>query len=154
VWGGKPWRWQPKPPPPPKVVGLKWRVPHRGTRQNPPGPANTRYDPPPITWPGEGGKGGDPPFSKCPLIKNYFKKLISHNRHAKLAPSLLQCQSLPISFLRALRRENESYIVTQAYKRPAKRTCLSQLHYILQATSLRKSVKTRTKPATTAHVEQ
>ncbi len=54
-------------------------------------------------------------------------KLISHNRRAKLAPSLLQCQSWPVSFLRAVRRENVSYIVTRAYKRPAKTTRLSQL---------------------------
>ncbi len=43
-----------------------------------------------------------------------------------LAPSLLQCQSLPISFLRAVRRENVSFTVTQAYKRPAKTARLSQ----------------------------
>ncbi len=36
-----------------------------------------------------------------------------------LAPSLLQFQSLPISFLQAVRRENVSYIVTRGYKRPA-----------------------------------
>jgi hypothetical protein len=43
-----------------------------------------------------------------------------------LAPSLLQCQSSPISFLRAVIRENVSYIVTQAYKRPTEMTRLSQ----------------------------
>jgi hypothetical protein len=43
-----------------------------------------------------------------------------------LAPSLLQCQSLPISFLRAVRRENVSYIVTQAYKRPTEMARLSR----------------------------
>ncbi len=37
---------------------------------------------------------------------------------------------------------------------PKRPTFLSRLHYILQATSLRKSVKTRTKPAPTAHVKQ
>jgi hypothetical protein len=60
-------------------------------------------------------------------VKEYFKKLISYNICAKLAPFLVQCQSLPISFLRAVRRENVSYIVTQAYKIPAKTTRLSQL---------------------------
>jgi hypothetical protein len=75
---------------------------------------------------GRGKKGATSHFSKCSLIKDYFKILISHNRHAKLAPSLLQCQSLPISFLRAVRRENVSYIVTRAYKRPAKTTRLFQ----------------------------
>jgi hypothetical protein len=43
-----------------------------------------------------------------------------------LAPSLLQCQSLPISFLQAVSRENVSYIVTRAYKRFAKTARLSQ----------------------------
>ncbi len=43
-----------------------------------------------------------------------------------LAPSLLQCKISPISFQRAVRRENVSYIVTQAYKRPAKTARLSQ----------------------------
>jgi hypothetical protein len=108
----------------------KWRHPHVGTHQNDqPGPPNTRHDPPyppPITWRGRGEKGATHHFSKCSLIKDYFKKLISHNRHAKLAPSLLQCQSLPITFLRAVKRENASYIVTRAYKRPAKTTHLDQ----------------------------
>jgi hypothetical protein len=99
----------------------------RMTRQNdPPRPAMTRHDPPPITWTGEGEKGGDPPLFKHSLIKDYFKKLISHKRSAKLAPSLQKCQSLPISFLRAVRRENVSYKVTRAYKRPAKITHRSQ----------------------------
>jgi hypothetical protein len=44
-----------------------------------------------------------------------------------LAPSLLQCQSSPISFLRAVIRKNVSYIVTRTYKRPAKTARLSQL---------------------------
>jgi hypothetical protein len=90
-------------------------------------------------------------FSNSSIIKDYFKTLISHNRRAMLAPSLLQCQSSPISFLQAVKRENVSYIVTRAYKIPA---FLSRLHYILQATSLQKAVYTRTKLATTAHVEQ
>ncbi len=42
-----------------------------------------------------------------------------------LAPSLLQCQSSPISFLRAVMRENVSYMVTGAYKRPAETAHLS-----------------------------
>ncbi len=59
-----------------------------------------------------------------------------------------------ISFLRAVMRENMAYIVNRAYERrwiwsPG----LSRLHSILQATSLRRTVYTRTKSATT-HVEQ
>ncbi len=106
-----------------KVVGLKWRVPTWGTRQYPPGPAPTRH----LSHDrGRGKKGATRHFSKCSLIKDYFKKLISHNRRARLAPSLLQCQSSPISFLRAVTRENVSYIVARAYKRPTKTTRLSQ----------------------------
>jgi hypothetical protein len=98
-----------------------WRVksdgsilpPHVMTRQNgPPGPAK---GPPPITWPGEREGGKTRHFSKCWSITGYFKRPISQNISAKLAPSLLKCQSLPISFLRAVRRENVSYIVTRAY---------------------------------------
>ncbi len=60
-----------------------------------------------------------------------------------------------ISFLCAVTRENMAYIVNRAYKRrriwsPR----LSQLHSILQATSLRRTVYTRTKSATTTHEEQ
>jgi hypothetical protein len=113
--------------------------PAKMTCQDPPTPATTRH----LSHDrGKEEKGATHHFSKCSLIKDYFKKLISNNRRAKLAPFLLQCQSLPISFLQAGRRENVSYIVTWAYKRPAKWPAfLSRLHYILQATSLRKSVK-------------
>ncbi len=37
---------------------------------------------------------------------------------------------------------------------PKRAAILSWLHYILQTTSLRRTVYTKTKPATTAHVEQ
>jgi hypothetical protein len=37
---------------------------------------------------------------------------------------------------------------------PKRAAVLSRLHYILQATSLRRTEYTKTKPATTAHVEQ
>ncbi len=93
------------------------------TRQHPPRPATTRHLS--RDW-GREKKGATRHFSKCSLIKDYFNILISHNRRAKLAPSLLQCQSSPISFLRAVRRENVSYKVTRACKRPAKTTRLSQ----------------------------
>ncbi len=93
------------------------------THQDPPTPATTRHLS--HDW-GRGKRGVTRHFSKCSLIRDYFKILISHNRHAMLAPSLLQCQSSPISFLRAVRRENVSSIVTRAYKRPAKTTHHSQ----------------------------
>jgi hypothetical protein len=75
---------------------------------------------------GRGKRGVTHHFSNSSIIKAYFKTLISHNRRAMLAPSLLQCQSLPISFLRAMKRENVSYIVTQAYKIPAETARISQ----------------------------
>ena len=116
--GGKAARWLPKHPPSPK-----WRV--GGSKVAglffPPtwGPAKNL---PPITWLGEREGGKTRHFSKYSLIKGYFKRPISQNISAKLAPSLLQCQSLPISFLRAVIRENVPYIATQAYVRPAKMT--------------------------------
>ncbi len=104
------------------------------------------------------GRGGGKKrqFFKYSLIKGYFKRPISQNLSAKLAPTLLQCQSLPTSFLRAVRRENAAYIVTRAYIRPAKMACLSQ-SATLHSTgniSAEGSEHPRTKPATTAHVEQ
>jgi hypothetical protein len=99
------------------------------------GNLSRQNDPPLIMWwpatghmtRGEGGGGGEIcHFSNSSLTKQYFKILISHNRSVILAPSLLQCQSLPISFLQAVKRENVSYIVTWAYKRPAEAGGFSQ----------------------------
>jgi hypothetical protein len=113
--------------PPPQSGRSKVEGPHGGTakmtRQDPPRPATTRHL---SRDRGRGKKGATRHFSNSSLIKDYFKILISHNRRVKLAPSLLQCQSLPISFQRAVRRENVSYIVTRAYKRPAETARLSQ----------------------------
>jgi hypothetical protein len=110
-------------------------------------------DPPLITrWPatchvtmGE-ERGETSHFFKYSLIKGYFKRPISQNLSAKLAPTLLQCQSLPISFLWAVRRENVAYIVIQAYTGlPKQHAVLNRLHYILQATSLQKAVNIKNK---------
>ncbi len=92
-----------------------------------------RNDPQLVTWRratshmtrGE-GRGEIRHFSNYSLTKQYFKIPISHNRRVMLAPSLLQWQSSPISFLRAVRRENVPYIVTQAYKRPTEIARLPQ----------------------------
>ncbi len=102
--------------------------PAKMTRQ---GPAR---DPSLITWRpatclvtrGE-GRGETRHFFKYSLIKGYFKRPISQNLSVKLAATLLQCQSLPISFLRSVKRENVAFIVTQANLRPAKTAPLSQL---------------------------
>ncbi len=61
---------------------------------------------------------------------------------------VLRCQSLPISFLQAVRSENVSYIVTRAYKRPAKTACLSQ-SATLHSTGNISAEGSEHKPATT-----
>ncbi len=120
-------------------------------------PPHPRGDPP--KWPArdlpktrhlsrDQGRGKTRHFSKYWLIKGYFKRPTSQNLSAKLASSLLQCQSLPISFLWAVRRENVPYIAAQAYIRRAKTTRHAQsatLLYILQATSLQKAVNIKNK---------
>jgi hypothetical protein len=108
----------------PKVPGTPTWGPAKMTRQGPPGPVKTSQLS--RDW-GRGKRRVTCLFSIYSLTKHYFKKLILHKISAKLAPSLLRCQSLPVSFLRAVRRENVSYIVTQAYKRPANTTHQSQL---------------------------
>jgi hypothetical protein len=81
--------------------------------------------------------------------------LISTQRRVFLALSLLQCQSWPNSFLSAVTRENMAYIVNRAYKLALNLAAvLSRQHSILQATSLLRTVYTRTKSATTTHVKQ
>jgi hypothetical protein len=90
----------------------------------------TSTPPPPPTWgvaklscqnakmgcqieaPSWGGGGGQiRHFSNKSTTKQYFKKLISHKRRVFLALSSLQCQSSPISFPRAVKRESVAYIV-------------------------------------------
>ncbi len=89
----------------------------------PPGTRHqSRDDPPPVMWPGEREGKKTRHFFKYSIIKGYFKRHISQNLSAKLAPTLLQCQSLPISFLRAVRREN----VAHSYIRPTKTAGLRQ----------------------------
>ncbi len=70
---------------------------------------------PPHEW-GRGG-GEIRHFSHKSTTKQYFKILISHNRHVFLAPSLLQCQSLSISFLRAVKKESVSYMVKRSLEK-------------------------------------
>ncbi len=116
-------------PPSPKwwVSGPNRRVyppPQVATRQN--DLQGTRHDPPPVTWLVGRGGGKKSHFFKYSLIKGYFKRPIWQNLSAKLAPTLLQCQSLPTSFLWAVRRENAAYTVTRACIRPSKMACLSQ----------------------------
>jgi hypothetical protein len=74
----------------------------------------------------QGGGGQIRHFSNKSTMKQYFKKLISHKRRVFLALSLLQCQSLPISFVRAVKRENVPYIVKGSLYRGAKSGSRSQ----------------------------
>jgi hypothetical protein len=62
------------------------------------------------------GGGGGRHFFKYSLTEGYFKRPISLNLFVKLAPTLLQCQSLPISFPRAVRRENFPKVISYHYK--------------------------------------
>ena len=65
-------------------------------------------------------------FSNNSTMKQYFKKLISTRRCVFLIISLLQCQSSPISFVRAVKRENVPYIVKGSLYRGAKSGSCSQ----------------------------
>jgi hypothetical protein len=73
-----------------------------------------------------GGGSATRHFSNNSTIKQYFKILISTRRCVFLALSLLQCQSLPISFLRTVTRENMAYIVNRAYKKAPNLVARSQ----------------------------
>ncbi len=152
--GGKPARWQPKsPPPPPKVAGLKWRVPHVGTRKDPPTPTTTSQHPPrPATYHvtrGGGKRGWLTTFQKAHKLRIISRNLFhtidvpywSVNVHLSPVYELWEEKMCLILWPKPIK---------DLPKRP---TFLSPLHYNLQAKSLRKSVTTRTKPATTAHVE-
>ncbi len=75
---------------------------------------------------GKPGRGQPKPPPEWRAKAGGSALLISHNRRVILVPSLLQCQSSPISFLQAVRREYVSYIVTWASKRPAETGGLSQ----------------------------
>ncbi len=89
-----------------------------------------------------GGGGGREirHFSNKSTTKKYFKILISHIRHLLLAPFLLQRQNSPTSFLQAVKRESV-YSEPEPIKYvPNWAAILSRLHYILQATSLLKTV--------------
>jgi hypothetical protein len=79
------------------------------------------------------GGGGGRDLFKYSSINGYFKKLLLQNRSAKLAPTLLQCQSLPTSSPWALRSEYPAYVVIRTYIIERRRPFfLSRRHYILQ----------------------
>jgi hypothetical protein len=99
---------KPPPPPPPPPPSGAWirHLPRWGVanlvRQKPKWVARVR------------GWGQIRHFSNNSTMKQYFKMLISHERHVFFALSLLQCQSSSISFRHAVKRENVAYIVKQS----------------------------------------
>jgi hypothetical protein len=105
VFGGYPARGQPKPPHP--RLAIKFCASHMGSRQI----EQLKCQNESPNWGSLRGGGGGGHFSNNSTTKQYFKILISHNKRVFLAPSLLQCQSSPISFLRLVKREKASYIV-------------------------------------------
>jgi hypothetical protein len=73
-------------------------------------------------------------------INGYFKKPFSQLRGGKPSSTLLQCQSLPTSSLRAVRSEYPAHIVVVfIYKLGGKLFGLSRCRFILQATSLQRT---------------
>ncbi len=73
--------------------------------------------------------------------RNFFKYSVQ-----KPSSTLLQCQSLPTSSLRAVRSEYLAYIVVAfIYKQGGRLFFLSRRRYILQATSLQRTVNNKNK---------
>ncbi len=96
-----------------------------------------------VTWPvWRGVRKRD--FFIYSSIKGYFKKPFYKTGVRKPSSTLLQCQSLPTSFLRAVRSEYPANIVF-ALSRGGRLFFLSRLRYILQATSLQKAVNNKNK---------
>ncbi len=62
-----------------------------------------------------GVRGDRTPFPAYSLINGYLKKPFSQIRGGKHSSTLLQCQSLPTSFPRAVRSEYPAYIVKRFY---------------------------------------
>jgi hypothetical protein len=98
-----------------------------------------------VTWPVWCGvKGRHFPVQSS--IKGYIKKTFSQNRGGKPSSTLLQCQSLPTSFPRAVRSEYPAYIVAHLYiSRGRGLFGLSWHRFILQATSLQRTVNIKNK---------
>jgi hypothetical protein len=116
------------PPPPPKMRNCpqNWRIlaesPVPTTWQRslkmPTGrkkaPTGRQVDAKGVTWPvGCGVRGRH--FPAYTLINGYIKKPFSQIRGGKPSSTLLQWQSLPTSFPRAVRSEYPAYIVTRLY---------------------------------------
>ncbi len=83
-------------------------------------------------------------FPAYSSIKGYNKKPFSQIRGGKPFSTLLQCQSLPTSFPRAVRSEFPAYIVARLYISQRRGIFgLSRRRFILQTTSLQRKVNNK-----------
>ncbi len=151
MFGGKPARGQPKPPPPPV-----WRpdlaTPPRGERPNlvtktPKWTARMRL-------PSGGGGGGNSPTFQITQQWNNISRCLFHTKVCIPYPLLIAVSKFA-HLLSTWRKEKSGtyYSETEPInRRQIWSPGLSRLHSILQATSLRRTVYTRTKSATTTHV--
>jgi hypothetical protein len=77
-------------------------------------------------------------------INGYNKKSFSQIRSGKPSFTLLQCQSLPNSFLRVVRSKYPAYIVARPYITRGRGIFgLCRLRFILQTTSLQRTVNNK-----------
>jgi hypothetical protein len=85
-------------------------------------------------------------FPAYSSIHGYIKEPFSQVKGGKPSSTLLQFQSLPTSFQRAVRSEYPAYIVARLYiSRGWGLFGLSQCRFILQATSLLRTVNIKNK---------
>ncbi len=147
MFGGKPTRGQPKPPSP--LCGAQiWRLPHVGKRQieSPKcqnGAARMRR-------PSGGGQFGH--FPNNSTMKQYFKMLISHEDVYSLHSPYCSVKVCSSPFTCCKEKSDTYYSETEPInRRQIWSPGLIRLHSILQATSLWRTVYTRTKSATTTH---
>ncbi len=99
-------------------------------------PTGRQVDAKRVAWLGGCGVWGHH-LAASSSINGYYKKPFSQIRGGKPSSTLLQCQSLPTSFLRAMRSEYPAYIVAHPYITTGRGIFrLSRLRFILQTTSL------------------
>ncbi len=98
-----------------------------------------------VTWPvGCGVRGRHLPAYS--FINGCIKKPFSQIRGGKPSSTLVQWQSLPTSFLRAVRSEYPAYIVAHPYISWGEgKFGLSRYRFLLQTTSLQRTVNNKNK---------
>ncbi len=101
-----------------------------------------------VTWPvwWEGGGGRKRDFFKYSSINGYFKKPILQERGANICPYLTSMsKSAYLLSMSCEKRISCLYSVHAYISEPERLFFLSQRHYILQATSLQKTVNLKNK---------